>query len=241
MKFYVYVYLDPRKPGKYVYGEYKFDYEPFYVGKGSNDRSHRIHSHYGKYTQYKINKIEKSGFIPIIIKQYNLISENDAFIFESKMINDIGRSDKKSGPLCNHTNGGGGITGYKHTDETKEKIRITSLGRKHTEKTKKRLSILNKLITGEKTSMYGKHHTEETKEKIRNSNIGKCRSDSFKYKNAIAHRKSYFIKTPDGNTIKVNNLPEFCIIHNVNKGNMSSMLNGKRKSCGGYTQGDNKL
>ena len=36
--FYVYVYLDPRKPGNYVYGEYSFDYEPFYVGKGSNGR-----------------------------------------------------------------------------------------------------------------------------------------------------------------------------------------------------------
>ena len=32
--FYTYVYLDPRKPGCYECGEYKFDYEPFYVGKG---------------------------------------------------------------------------------------------------------------------------------------------------------------------------------------------------------------
>jgi hypothetical protein len=36
--FYVYIYLDPRKPGKFHYGEYCFDYEPFYVGKGKDNR-----------------------------------------------------------------------------------------------------------------------------------------------------------------------------------------------------------
>ncbi|MHA2023540.1 MAG: LEM-3-like GIY-YIG domain-containing protein, partial [Candidatus Thorarchaeota archaeon] len=37
-RFYVYVYLDTRKPGKFVYGEWKFNYLPFYVGKGTGRR-----------------------------------------------------------------------------------------------------------------------------------------------------------------------------------------------------------
>lgn len=42
-KYYTYIYLDPRKPGKYEYTlkneeTIRFDYEPFYVGKGTGNR-----------------------------------------------------------------------------------------------------------------------------------------------------------------------------------------------------------
>lgn len=36
--FYVYIYFDPRKPGNWVYGEFIFEFEPFYAGKGKDDR-----------------------------------------------------------------------------------------------------------------------------------------------------------------------------------------------------------
>jgi hypothetical protein len=35
-QFYVYVYLDPRKPGKYKYNNYEFDYEPLIKNRESH-------------------------------------------------------------------------------------------------------------------------------------------------------------------------------------------------------------
>lgn len=41
--FYVYALLDPRKPGPFRYGRWKFEYEPFYIGKGTGSR-HLAHT-----------------------------------------------------------------------------------------------------------------------------------------------------------------------------------------------------
>jgi hypothetical protein len=35
---YVYIYFDPRKKDIFKYEDYQFDYEPFYVGVGVNNR-----------------------------------------------------------------------------------------------------------------------------------------------------------------------------------------------------------
>ena len=40
--YYVYAYLDTRKPGHFIYQNYKFEYEPFYIGKG---RANRLYKH----------------------------------------------------------------------------------------------------------------------------------------------------------------------------------------------------
>ena len=133
LHFYVYVYLDPRKPGKFKYGEYEFDYEPFYVGKGEGDRykTHLTESSLkSKDNPFKNNVIKKiikeTGNIPKIIKYRINITELEAFELETKMIKVIGRRNIRTGPLTNLTDGGEGCSGRIITDETKEKLSISN-------------------------------------------------------------------------------------------------------------------
>jgi len=63
---YVYVYLDPRKSGNYVYDDLIFNAEPFYVGSGRGYRK-RYHlyenddNHKNKPKYFKIKKIKSLG------------------------------------------------------------------------------------------------------------------------------------------------------------------------------------
>lgn len=125
-KFYVYVYLDPRKMGEYVYGEFKFDAEPFYIGKGTgyrcnigikDDKNYKF-----KLKHNKIKSIFKSGFIPIIIKIHEGLTEIESLNLEKKTIKSIGKLIDGTGPLTNITDGGEGMTGYKHSDNWRSKI-----------------------------------------------------------------------------------------------------------------------
>lgn len=113
-KYYVYAYLDPRKPGKYQYTglDFSFIYEPFYIGKGKNKQmfSHLKENEKSTANIFKvrkINKIKKSGNECIIIKLFDNISEENAFELEKCVIEFIGRyCDNKNGPLTNILIGG---------------------------------------------------------------------------------------------------------------------------------------
>lgn len=118
--FYVYVYLNPRKSGKYKYERegvcFEFDYEPYYVGKGNNDRLYdhlrEARKGYG-YNQDKIDRINEfltSGFIEKELKKYIIkykidMSSKAAYDLEEQMIKTIGRIDKGTGPLTNMNDG----------------------------------------------------------------------------------------------------------------------------------------
>ena len=117
--YYVYVYLDPRKPGVFKYDEFEFEFEPFYVGKGTKSRLLR-HLKNEKTNPIKVNKIRKIkslGLEPIIIKIKDNISNEESLEVEVRLIKSIGRSCKKEGPLTNYTEGGETYIGYKHQED----------------------------------------------------------------------------------------------------------------------------
>jgi hypothetical protein len=203
--FYVYIYLDPRKPGSYEYGKYSFKYEPFYVGKG---KENRMYDHLKDESQsYKSNKIQK-----LISEGYNLenyiikikdnMEEQEAFDLEIKLISLIGRLDLETGPLTNMTDGGEGISGHLHTEESKRKISESLIGFTHTKETKEKMSKIkkghkhseetkkkiSKSNSDENHHMYGEHHSEETKKKMSESLIGFTHTEETKNKMSESHK-----------------------------------------------------
>jgi len=168
-EYYVYILLDPRKPGKYEYLglDIGFLFEPFYVGKGKGKRvtNHFLPCELKRNTP-KVNRIKKImkniNDYPFALKICDFISKEEANNLEMKLIKLIGRKDLGKGPLVNLTDGGDGGNGYvpslqlreyfsrirkgvshpSPSQETRHKISISLTGRRanFSEKDRKRRS-----------------------------------------------------------------------------------------------------
>lgn len=188
--FYVYAYLDPRKPGKFVYGNFIFDFEPFYVGKGKYNRITEglVNKRENKFKIAKINKIKKSNLDVIYLKIYENLTEIDAFNYEMEIIKTIGRKSD-NGPLSNiHKGGSGGdyIGNHPNKEDIIKKWRETRMSN-----IKNSITIVSK-ETKEKIKSYHKKRkelgipypklSEETKKKISQGNKGKLKPKTEEHK-----------------------------------------------------------
>jgi hypothetical protein len=156
-EFYVYMLCNPLKND-----------EPFYVGKGKDDRcqhhtNEAMKENYTDKNHHKIRTIKKilaSGFVHTIIKVDVNLTEDQSFELEEFLIPFIGRSDLNLGPLTNMTNGGEGLSGL-----------IRDISGENNPNYGKR---------GEDSIWWGKSHTDGTKKKQSEKQKGKVLTEDHK-------------------------------------------------------------
>jgi len=114
----IYSYKNP-PDGFYTYAYLRDDNTPYYIGKGQDKRA-------WKHAKTEVFRTPKDHS-RIIILEANL-SEVGALALERFYIRWYGRKNENTGILRNKTAGGEGISGFKHSQDTKDKIREKRLG-----------------------------------------------------------------------------------------------------------------
>ncbi len=166
-------------PGKifYVYEHWRPDTcACFWVGKGRGGRAFefRRNPHYNKI----IAKLRRLGLKPEVKIIASGLAEHDAFSLERDRI----AFQRASGsPLANYSDGGEGPAGYRHTPETKDKIRSKRSKQiiVHSEETRRKIGAANSIsLKGRKNPehsirMSGRKLTEEHKTAIGKGNLGR--------------------------------------------------------------------
>lgn len=228
--YYVYVYLDPRKP--MASGD--FEFEPFYVGKGKGYRAsvHLQASHRkSDKNRLKVNRmlaIEKAtGAPPPFVRFRENLSQEEASKLEVELIAKLGRLDKKQGPLTNLSDGGDGCAGL--SERGRKALSEKMLGAKnpnadgHVARGVKRPGQNN-----------GKTHTQEAKTKVsiaralESEETKRLRSESFKktwQERRAQWCKKYEVTSPFGEVFLVSlGLEAFAKEHGLCAGTLVVML-----------------
>lgn len=158
--------------------------EPFYIGIGKTEKR--------AYEKIKRNKfwhnvIAKTEYEVEIL--FDDLSWESAGEKEKEFIKLYGKRDNNTGCLVNITDGGDGILGVRHTEETRKKIGEESRNRKRgprSPETKEKLRLAN---LGKVGNRLGSKVSEETKLKLRLANLGKVGPNKGKAMSEETKRK----------------------------------------------------
>lgn len=160
----------------YVYVLYRpWNGLPCYVGKGKEDRW-QVHERLGgKHPNKNLaNIFKKAGGSLPKEKVMEALSDEDAVKFERILIAAIGRK-KDGGPLVNQTDGGDGVSGFVHSEETKQRLSVALMGREVSEATRIAVSKRHK----------GKFVSEETRKRMSAQMSDRVLSEEHKKKISV--------------------------------------------------------
>ena len=112
----------------------------FYIGKGKRTETYdRINYHLNYWVHNKnkklTNKIKKLNGVFDIEIVFESKNEQECLDLEKKIILEVGREN-----LCNLTDGGEGVSGFNHSEETKQKISIWRKGKPLSKETCKKIT-----------------------------------------------------------------------------------------------------
>jgi hypothetical protein len=165
----------------YLYRHIRLDKnEVFYIGIGSDNYYKRAKSNKYRNTYWN-NIVNKTNYEIEIL--FDDLDKDKVIEKEIEFILLYGRKDLGLGTLVNMTNGGDGINGFKHSDESKLKISKFQKNRVQSEEARKKISE-SKL--GKKRGIV---HTEESKKKISEYMKNRIISDETRLKMSLATTK----------------------------------------------------
>jgi group I intron endonuclease len=127
-------------------------------------------------------------------------------------------------PQYNSCKTAGSPLGYKHSEESKNRMSLARKGITISEYTRLRLSETRK----------GVSKTEEHKKKISESHKGKTHTKETREKIAEKRSKFYTFISPEGIVTEIFNLHKFCKENNLKQSNMWKVANGKANHCKGW-------
>jgi hypothetical protein len=189
--------------GFYVYAYLREDNSPYYIGKG---KARRAWAHSNK--ELFKTPLNHSR---IVIIESNL-TEVGSLALERRIIRWYGRKELETGILRNRTDGGEGISGFSHSDKTKNKIRDKRLGTTSSNASKKNQSIATKGIKRGP-------HTEERKKAISDAKKGKKLEGRGLESLRESRKLKRGIKRPEhSKAMAGSNNPMFGVVRDWNKG-----------------------
>ncbi len=251
--YYTYIYLDPRKGGKYAFDDICFLYEPFYVGKGKGNR-YLYHINNSRsdnaILKNKISKLIRLNTPPYVERYKYIDSENASYENEINLITQIGSdfiSEIVDGPLLNIClkNQPPNLSGKTYKDiygdrfeeeiekrrkSIKENHRLHK--RTHTDETKEKIS---KSLLGENNHRWGVNMSNDTKNKI---------SKRAKERLSISSPswKKWLVTSPSGEKFLISNgLKKFCRDNNISYSTLRKCLSTKIPVSSGRTSGWNLI
>ena len=202
----------------YTYAYLRENGTPYYIGKGKGSRL----------TENKRHNVKVPIRNRIIFLKKNL-TEEGAFKHEKYMIAVFGRKDLGTGILRNMTNGGEGMSGYKHSEESKKKISLSNKGKRWSEDAKKRLSEKLKGRKGPIISQDGKKRISESKKGVKRPQyvIDKTintKKNKYRPETHPTAKKFIFISPTGEEYLIIGGFKKFCLENNISNWGMRNML-----------------